>query len=218
MKTSTTCSRGNLLMILSLTLDVNRATGLFRIFQKGFDVHAKTGCSIRSFLSDQLAVDPGYVSERILVVFLDGRPVDDLDRTFIRTGSSLSLSAAVPGLVGAAVKSGSTYASLRSSITHRETGNVCFGRESTVQLKLFNLVAKELGPALLERGILIDGSELVDILTGWSDNVWRECGDILLNGKPVDSLLLQRGSWASRDSVNRDRVKCLFTVRPKRAL
>ncbi len=154
-----------MIVTLSLVFDSNRKHEFFSLFQNGVEVRAKTGCSIRSFLCDQLGIDPQYVSERILTVFMNGRPVDDIDGAIIRDGSTLSLSAAAPGLVGATVRRGGTYAVLRNSITHREEDIRDTGHEGTIKVKLFNLVAKELGPLLLERGILIRGSELDDVLS-----------------------------------------------------
>jgi len=195
---------------LSLTLDSDRRAKFLRLFQDGVDVYAKTGCSIRSFLCDQLGIDPRYVSERILAIFLNGRPVDDVDGAFVQAGSTLSLSAAVPGLAGATVRRGGTYACLRSSITHRETGTRPTCAEGTIRLKLFNMVAKELGPRMLEGGVLTSRSELRDILSGLPEDVLRGSSDILLDGKPFDRRFLEVGDRPGRES---DTI--LLTIRPK---
>ena len=168
-----------MIVTLSMVIDPSRTHEFFRLFQNGVEVLAKTGCSIRSFLCDQLGSDPQYVSERILTVFMNGRPVDDIDGAIIRTGSTLSLSAAAPGLVGATVRRGGAYAGLRNSITHREEDIRDTGHESTIKVKLFNLVVKELGPLLLERGILISGSELEDVLAILPDD------ELMLTVRPI---------------------------------
>jgi len=44
-------------------------------------------------------LDEDYVTQRISTIFLDGKPVDDIDTLLVRDGAVLSLSAAMPGLV-----------------------------------------------------------------------------------------------------------------------
>ncbi|MCP4349944.1 MAG: endonuclease/exonuclease/phosphatase family protein [Desulfobacterales bacterium] len=58
----------------------------------------QVGCSIRSLLCKQTDVASDYVDERISTVFLDGKPVDDVDSAIVKNGSVLALSAAMPGL------------------------------------------------------------------------------------------------------------------------
>lgn len=98
-------------------------------------------------------MNPDYVNYRITTVFLDGSCVDDLKTTIIKDGSVLALSSAMPGLAGATMRRGSTYASLRESITYSEKGDSTLGSEGTVTVKLFNVLINELGPVFLQRGI-----------------------------------------------------------------
>jgi len=61
------------------------------------------------------------VKHDIKVLFLDYSPVDDLDAAIIKDGAILALSAAMPGLVGAAMrKDGLSW--MRTSITYHEQG------------------------------------------------------------------------------------------------
>ena len=53
---------------------------------------------------------------------LDGKPVDDIGAALVQDGSTLALSAAMPGLVGATLRRGGAYSSFRSAITYHETG------------------------------------------------------------------------------------------------
>ena len=70
----------------------------FSLLQKGIIVRARSGCSLTAFLREQAEAAPETI-EKIQSIFLDGSPVDDLDRTIIKDGSILALSAAMPGLV-----------------------------------------------------------------------------------------------------------------------
>lgn len=133
---------------------------LFPIFQKGFGIRAYTGCSVHELLVEQWGLSSDYLRDRISIVFLDGKPLDDLDSAVIREGSCLVLSGAMPGLVGAAMKRGSVYSTLRSSITHRGVQEAPTRHEGFIRIKLFNLLMQELGPVLLERGIYIAEEDL----------------------------------------------------------
>jgi hypothetical protein len=136
--------------------------------------------------------------EKIQSIFLDGSPVDDLDSATIRDGSSLALSAAMPGLVGATMRRGGAYSSFRSTITHRETGGQCVSGEGFVQVKLFNLLMTELGPTLLENGVFVRSSDLAEFLSGQSQDFWQRCKNILLNGKSSEPGSLKDYAWLSR--------------------
>ena len=64
----------------------------------------------------------------------------------------LALSAAMPGLVGATLRRGGTYAAMRAAITRAaERGAAAAREEPLVRVKLFNLLIDELGPLLLAR-------------------------------------------------------------------
>ena len=81
-----------------------------------------------------------------------------MDSAWVENGSKLALSAAMPGLVGVTFRKGGFYASLRNTITYSKTEASVVKGDGEIVLKLFNMVAKELGPAFLENGIRIDGN------------------------------------------------------------
>lgn len=165
-------------------------------------IKALVGCSIKQFLCEQIGLKLDII-EKIQTIFLDGKPVDDLDSAMIRDGSSLALSVAMPGLVGATLRRASVYSSFRSSITYREADTQCVTGEGFVQLKLFNVLMNELGPDFLRKGILIKSSDLVDFLKGQSQDFWQGCKNILLNGKPVEPGALNDKEWLScHDLIN----------------
>ncbi|MDD2850526.1 MAG: hypothetical protein PHY09_01320 [Desulfuromonadaceae bacterium] len=145
-------------------LDVGQLSSFFPIFQKGVTVPAIVGCTLKSFLCEQMAIPTDYVTERITTIFLDNRPVDDLDRTIIQEGSRVTLSAAMPGLVGATMRRGGFYAALRQGISHASDSGATEGTSGTVRLKLFNLLLAELGPLVLLRGLILERNELDELL------------------------------------------------------
>lgn len=107
----------------------------------------EVGCSIRELLCDQLGIDEGYLQKRISVIFLDGCPVDDIDKTLVKDKSVIALSAQLPGLVGAAMSRQGLIAPFRSSIS-AQTQQTTNRQKGTIRLKLFNSLINELGSSL----------------------------------------------------------------------
>lgn len=147
-----------------LNLNADQLNAFFPILQKGVTVPAMVGCTLKSLLCDQFAIPADYVTDRITTIFLDNRPVDDLDRTIIQDGSRVSLSAAMPGLVGATMRRGGFYAALRQGISHALENGIYAGECGTVRIKLFNLLLAELGSLVLARGLILERNELGELL------------------------------------------------------
>lgn len=126
------------------------------LFQQGVTVEVVTGESIRQTLIEQFGIPGDYISARISTLFLNSRAVDDAATAVISDRAVLALSGAMPGLVGATMRSGGFYAALRGAMTYQATDETAAARRGTITLKLFNLLLEELGPRLLARGILID--------------------------------------------------------------
>lgn len=148
---------------LVLSFDPGRISIFFQLLESGFIAKGKTGSSVRDFLCNGLLIEQNYLDGRIQTIFLDGKPVDNVDAAVVKDGSTLSLSAAMPGLVGATMRRGGILAGMRSGISYAsaETGSV--SGEGKVTIKFFNLISKELGPEFLNRGIIIAGSALSDL-------------------------------------------------------
>lgn len=148
---------------LALQLPQEQLNAFFPLLQRGIVVPAIVGCPLRSLLCDQFAIPDDYVTDRITTIFLDNRPVDDLDHTTIQNGSRLTLSAAMPGLVGATMRRGGFYAALRQGISHVIDSHPTTDQHGTFRLKLFNLLLTELGPLVLARGLLLERNEMNEL-------------------------------------------------------
>lgn len=149
---------------LILTIKPDLLNAFFPILQKGVTVPAIVGCTLKSLLCEQFAIPAEYVTDRVTTIFVDNRPVDDLDRTIVHDGSRVTLSAAMPGLVGATMRRGGFYAALRQGISHVMENGAVAGMNGAVRLKLFNLLLAELGPLVLARGLILERSELDELL------------------------------------------------------
>lgn len=170
---------------------------LSTLLQKGCYVRVQTGCSMRDLLCGQFQISPDYVKFEIKVIFLDYSPVDDLDTAIIKDGSIVALSAAMPGLVGAAMRrDGLSW--MRSSITYHEEGAGHVAEEGLVHIKLFNQVMADLAESFLQRGVYVKSEFLADFLARFYDDFWKVCGRIMASGDDVTGAALI-DSLRSRD-------------------
>ena len=158
---------------LDLHVDVFCLPLFYSLLEKGVVLSAGTGCSVRDFLCGQLGLSGDYLDQRVQTLFLDARPVDDVDRAVVRDGSTLALSAAMPGLVGATMRKGGRYAALRKGISqHVDECGICES-SGRVTVKLFNMVANEVGGRLLAAGVEVDGGDLQRIADRYPERLSR---------------------------------------------
>jgi hypothetical protein len=158
--------------------------GFFLLLQQGVMIKSRIGCSVETFLREELKATPGTI-EKIQSIMLDGKPVDDIGTAVLHDGSTLALSAAMPGLVGATLRRGGAYSSLRSAITYHETGDTCMPGEGWVNIKIFNLLMAELGPNLLGKGVLLGSADLLGFLAERELEFRHRCS-VTLDQRSVD--------------------------------
>jgi hypothetical protein len=167
---------------LNLQVDPSGMPLFFSLFEKGVVLSAKIGCTLRDFLCGQLGIAGDYLDRRVQTLFLDFRPVDDVDTAVVRDGAVLALSAAMPGLLGATMRKGGRYAAFRKDISqHADVCGIC-ETPGRVTVKLFNMVARELGPGLLEAGVEVDGGDIQSIV----DRSTGNAGDLIRNARMGD--------------------------------
>ena len=145
------------------------------LLQQGLRIETPVGGSVQDFLVRQLGLNPEVIDEKIQTIFLNGKVVDDLDSAFLTDGASLALSGALPGLVGATMRRGGFYASLRNSITFQGGPGFQGSQKGKIVLKLFNILLKDIGPRILENGFMIEESKLLDFLRRNESQLADEC-------------------------------------------
>jgi hypothetical protein len=160
---------------ISLTVRPDQLSLFSPLLGQGFTLKIRTGISVRDLMCRQIGVSDDYLDQRIQTIFLDGKVVDNIDTAVIRQRSTLALSAAMPGLAGATLRRGGAYAAMRSQISHKNNRVYDSAENGTVMLKLFNLVALELGPMFLKQGIWIDGKNLENFFQRVPDSFWDGC-------------------------------------------
>ncbi len=157
-------------LYIGLIVDSSSVKEFYVLLQAGFVIKCLVGTSIENLLYDQLKLNPQLVEEKISTIFLSGKPVDDIAAATLQDGSTLALSGAMPGLVGATLRRKSPLASFRQSISaHRDSKNFK-QTEGHIQIKLFNILLEELGTFFLGKGIFIQKvmfAAFVEQLAGW---------------------------------------------------
>lgn len=179
-----------------------------KLTERGFGLKIRAGLSIRELLCGQLGIADDYFDNRIQTIFLDGRPVDDVDTAWVEDGSRLALSAAMPGLVGATFRKGGQYASLRGTISYsKEKKSIGKGGEGKITLKFFNMIAKELGPVFLEKGIIIGGETFRNFVTRNETDLKAGSISVRLNDEKTAVTGLLNSNWENEQVFLRVRLE-----------
>ncbi len=152
----------------------------------GFETYA--GTSLRKFLEEILPADPDYIDNRIQTVFINGQAVDSPEDTYIREPCTIALSAAMPGVFGAAFRKKGLYSGLRRQYgknqgTQKESVS---GKLIPVTIKCFNQVANDLGNALLGRGVRISAADFAKFWNQQHTVLEKECRQISINGEQIN--------------------------------
>lgn len=138
---------------------------LIPIYIHGFLVKSVTGISVEEFLTGYIGLTQDYLERRITTVFVDGAPIDDMGAIFLKQDMVLALSSAMPGLAGATLRRNGHLSSMRNSITRRAADFADdMYTECSIHVKLFNVLATEIGPAFLKRGFYLSVAALRDLL------------------------------------------------------
>ena len=179
-----------------LRVDKDILSRFYHIIEKGFTVDATVGCTVRDLLCRQFGIDENYVSERIQTIFIDGKTIDDIDTAIVMEGASLAMSAAMPGLIGATLRKGSYYAAMRGEISYQTNDIPPTMKKGRVVIKLFNMLARELGDMFLARGVWIPHTDLAGLFEYEDEGFRTGCREVVMNGEQcsLDRLLKMGGS------------------------
>jgi len=142
---------------LILTVQPGAIARLAPLLQRGFLVPCPGPVILSDFLGGLPGFDREYISSRIETIFINGCAADSLEAT-LPVGSTVALSAAMPGLAGAIFRKGGVHASLRSKSAQTRTLQAT--TDGYVTVKLFNMIATDTVENLLAQGILMKGAVL----------------------------------------------------------
>lgn len=176
---------------LRMILPLDQLPAFFPLLQQGIWMDAQIGCSVMSLLTGQFGVAEDYVLERITTLFLDGKAVDDLETSYVKDGSTVALSSAMPGLVGTMMRRGGHLAAMRGEITYQSQQQPESG-PGKVKIKLFNMVMAEQGARFLAQGIQISNDGLKSFLDEQDDSFCQSFGAAILGGRQIDPANLKK--------------------------
>jgi hypothetical protein len=120
---------------------------------------AGTAVTLSRVMKDLLGMDDEDCRRQVKTVFLNNRVVDDPDKTRVRSGDTVVLSGALPGLVGAMLRSDSPIKAMRTSIASSSPDGEATEASATgfIRLKVFNTVLRDHAESILSYGVYVDG-------------------------------------------------------------
>lgn len=146
------------------TVKIGKGTpGTITLLQKGVTIRAVAGMSIREFMEETLGLSSEYAENRVRTIFLNASPVDDIDGVKVKDGDFVSLSGALPGVCGIAMGRDTPISPFRTEISAKASDAKREG-QALIYLKLFNLVASEAGPVLLQKGVIAEAKDVINSL------------------------------------------------------
>ena len=170
---------------------------LLRPFQRGVRVEVEVGNDLMTLLTEDLCLSEEGIA-KIQTIFWQSKPVDDITSCIVHDDGVLALSAALPGLVGACLRRGGAWSALRDSISHQYDGVENAKRVGIITVKLFNFMLTEVGPLLLQRGVLIDAVRIKDILAEPSvrNNLTQiRLADRVMQFEELEAILVENNSF-----------------------
>jgi hypothetical protein len=170
---------------VTLTLNTTRdaASKTATLLQRGFVLPVTGTISIVELLLSLPGFNEEYIRDRVQTIFVNGLAEDNTSRE-LTAGDVLALSAAMPGLAGAIFRRGGQHASLRTrpvAVNHSKAD-----QSGSITLKLFNMIATETGPQLLQAGILIKGKTLARFLDRQGERILPVIKRAEVKGIPVE--------------------------------
>lgn len=123
--------------------------------QQGVMVPLKRPTRIGVLVRRILNVDGGAFEREVKTLMLNNRVVDDPDVSLVSPGDVLVLSGAMPGLVGAMLRTDSPIKAMRSTITAEGAppGNRGSAEHSGFLLKAFNTILRRHLEDILDYGV-----------------------------------------------------------------
>lgn len=184
--------------VLSLVVQPEYVQRFICFFAEGVTLPITTGGTLQETVCEQLGVSAEYFEERIQTIFLNFKAVDRPEKARVNEDAIVTLSAAMPGLVGATMRRGGTYAPLRSNISFTETGGGLERQQGRITLKLLNMVGRELGPAFLANGVYLAGKQLAAFFARSGSDLKEGCREAVLDAESVNWELLCERDWTGQ--------------------
>ncbi len=184
--------------VLSMVVQPEYIKRFICFFTEGVSLPITTGGTLKGTICEQLGVAEDYFEERIQTIFLNFKAVDKPEKARVNADATITLSAAMPGLVGATMRRGGTFANLRSSISFVEIDGDIEKQQGLITLKLLNMVGRELGPAFLANGVYLTGEQWAAFLSAPNSDLKDGCRELSLNAEVTAWDQLRGRDWSGQ--------------------
>jgi len=185
--------------VLQISVAPDKTSKFLSLFTAGVSLPVQIGGTLEELICGQLGVSKDYFENRVQTIFLNFKAVDAPEKAVVNDGAAVTLSAAMPGLVGATMRKGGTLAGFRSGISCAEDEECLEATRGWITLKLLNMVARELGPTFLEQGVHMSGDQLAAFFKSQGNEFCNSCREIILDCKSVSWEQLSAEKWADRN-------------------
>ncbi len=128
--------------------------------QRGVFIGFLPGETVTAFILRVLSLCEESMKREVQTLILNNGCVDEPDARTLVSGDTLVLSGAMPGLVGAMLRSNSPIKAMRQTLSASVYRTDPLVPESMIRLKLFNTVLTDHKDDLLKVGFYLEGDEV----------------------------------------------------------
>lgn len=182
---------------LEITIDKSNLDSFWAILSSGIHTRVNRGDTVFDFLMNTIGPNEQFIEENIQTIFLNNKVVDDIKKAQLNPDAVLALSAAMPGLVGATLRTSGPLKAFRDEISYhnKEIKPQTEQQSFIITIKLFNLVTKQIGDLFLKNGIILSGMELKEYILNENVDFWDECITIKINNETVKPNKIKKYNW-----------------------
>ena len=168
---------------MALTIPNASVSAWHGLLRRGVGVHLDDAVSVRDFMTEVLGMDLEYATHSVPGLFLNNAPVDDWRVEIVGGGDEVGMSGTMPGLCGIALRRSSPISAFRPDLVSHHEGQERSG--GVAKVKMFNFVAQDCFPAVLQKGVIVPAAFLLQYLDD-EDIALDRCG-CEWNGSAVTS-------------------------------
>ena len=129
------------------------------MLQRGVYIEKPGTVTVSGFVCGLLGITLEIFMKDIKTLMLNNDVVDRPESTLLNSGDTLMLSGAMPGLVGAMLRSDSPLKSMRDSITAGDSKNANSAVDQLVNIKVFNTALAKYKEKIVDYGFLVKAAD-----------------------------------------------------------
>ena len=167
---------------LSLTVPQGCFSDWHGLLRRGVGVFIDEAVSVRDFMTEVLGMGLEYATNSVPGLFVNNAPVDDWVGERVYGGDDVGMSGTMPGLCGIALRRSSPIRAFRFDLNSRPDADEHKG--GVVNVRMFNFVARDCFPSVLQGGVVVSTSSLQQYLK--DEDISLEMCMCFWNGNVVD--------------------------------